>query len=69
MAPRSVNTADPRYEGSLLFDIVYNDPETGKTVLKERMLFAANDCPEMYLDRLGILIDDAIVTPSKPRRS
>jgi hypothetical protein len=53
----------------MLYDIVYTDPATGKTVLKERMLFAANDCPEMYLDRLGVLIDDAIVTPSRPRRS
>jgi hypothetical protein len=60
---------DPRYQGVMLYDIVYTDPATGKTVLKERMLFAANDCPEMYLDRLGVLIDDAIVTPSRPRRS
>jgi hypothetical protein len=69
VAPRTVNLTDPRYQGVMLYNIVYTDPATGETVLKERMLFADDDCPEMYLDRLGISIEDAIVTPSRSKRS
>lgn len=64
-APLTVNLTDPRYDGNLLFDITYDDPDTGKKVCKKGLLFADDDCPVKYLARLNVSIENAVVTPRR----